>query len=220
MTPQRFGSSLLGVSALASGRHDVSPGQIILLPLLFTAGMSAVDSLDSVFMLSAYTVPARAHAASSSSDGTTLKWWKQKLPPLWERRQSRAQILNDENEMRLIMSQDQDKLLSMSVVLTVISIVVALLISITEFMGYVSNSLSPLHSVCPYSLLLCRLALEECAKCSDAAENDPGLCEFASLARCTARLSFFHPESMSDEGFYSVCSWSMVEILASYQRQL
>ncbi|GAA5980144.1 hypothetical protein JCM5350_001778 [Sporobolomyces pararoseus] len=153
--------SLLGVSALASGRHEVSPGQIILLPLLFTAGMSAVDSLDSVFMLSAYTVPARAHHSSSSSstpttktDTTATKWWKKKLPPLWERKQDRLQVLNDEKEMRLIMAQDQDKLLSMSVVLTVISIVVALLISITEFMG---------------------LALEECSKCSDAAENDPGL---------------------------------------------
>lgn len=55
---------------------------------------------------------------------------------MWERRpQDGLQILNDENEIKLIMAQDQEKLLSMSVVLTVISIVVALLISITEFMG-------------------------------------------------------------------------------------
>ncbi|KAI5475400.1 NicO-domain-containing protein [Pseudohyphozyma bogoriensis] len=45
-------------------------------------------------------------------------------------------------------------LTEMSVLLTVISIVCALLISITEFMG---------------------LALEECQKCSDQAENDSGL---------------------------------------------
>ncbi|GAA6015519.1 hypothetical protein JCM11491_004380 [Sporobolomyces phaffii] len=156
--------SLLGVSALASGRHHVSPGQIILLPLLFTAGMSAVDSLDSVFMLSAYTVPARAHARSPVDGAerdlaTNVErgpWWKRskKLPAVFERKQDRMQVLNDEHEMRLIMAQDQDKLLSMSVVLTVISIVVAFLISLTEFMG---------------------LALEECASCSDAAENDLGL---------------------------------------------
>ncbi|GAA5906459.1 HoxN/HupN/NixA family nickel/cobalt transporter [Sporobolomyces salmoneus] len=150
--------SLLGVSALASGRHDVSPGQIILLPFLFTAGMSAVDSIDSVFMLSAYTVPARSHARSqAASEGPRTRWWKKKrfgIPSIWEKRQDKLQLLNDEKEMRLIMAQDQDKLLSMSVVLTVISIVVALLISITEFMG---------------------LALEECKKCSEQAENDPGL---------------------------------------------
>ncbi|GAA5934517.1 HoxN/HupN/NixA family nickel/cobalt transporter [Sporobolomyces koalae] len=148
--------SLLGVSALASGRHDVSPGQIILLPLLFTAGMSAVDSLDSVFMLSAYTVPARSHARQQNSGANVphTNWWKKRLPALWEKKQDRLQVLNDEKELRLIMAQDQDKLLSMSVVLTVISIVVALLISITEFMG---------------------LALEECSSCADAAENDSGL---------------------------------------------
>ncbi|GAA5855553.1 hypothetical protein JCM5353_006025 [Sporobolomyces roseus] len=144
--------SLLGVSALASGRHQVAPGQIILLPLLFTAGMSAVDSLDSVFMLSAYTVPARSHAAHLTTEN--VQWWKRKLPKVWEKRESKMELLNDEKEMRILMAQDQDKLLSMSVVLTVISIVVALLISITEFMG---------------------LALEECASCSEAAENDSGL---------------------------------------------
>ncbi|GAA5879189.1 hypothetical protein JCM16303_001334 [Sporobolomyces ruberrimus] len=148
--------SLLGVSALASGRHDVSPGQIILLPLLFTAGMSAVDSLDSVFMLSAYTIPARAHAhPHKNNNSERVKWWRRKkFPNVWEKRQDKRQVLEDEKEMRFLMAQDQDKLLSMSVVLTVISIVVALLISITEFMG---------------------LALEECQSCSDAAENDSGL---------------------------------------------
>lgn len=128
----RVYSSLLGVSALASGRHQVAPGQIILLPLLFTAGMSAVDSLDSVFMLSAYTVPARSHAAPLKTTMERVRWWKRKLPSVWEKRESRMELLNDEKEMRVLMAQDQDKLLSMSVVLTVISIVVALLISIVS----------------------------------------------------------------------------------------
>ncbi|GAA6062559.1 hypothetical protein JCM10212_004120 [Sporobolomyces blumeae] len=160
--------SLLGVSALASGRHRVAAGQIILLPLLFTAGMSAVDSLDSVFMLSAYTIPQRrAHRedesssspSPSSEQGRAMNRWKwiwDRIPPFFERRDEKMQLLEgeDDKDKRMLAATDQDKLLSMSVILTVISIVVALLISITEFMG---------------------LALEECASCANAAENDAGL---------------------------------------------
>ena len=52
--------ALLGVSAIAStGTAALPPSQIILLPLLFTAGMSFVDSCDSIFMLHAYVVPSR-----------------------------------------------------------------------------------------------------------------------------------------------------------------
>lgn len=128
---------------MASGRHDVSPGQIILLPLLFTAGMSAVDSLDSVFMLSAYTIPARAHAhPHKNNNSERVKWWRRKkFPNVWEKRQDKMQVLEDEKEMRFLMAQDQDKLLSMSVVLTVISIVVALLISIVRTSVYFSLSI-------------------------------------------------------------------------------
>ena len=52
--------ALLGVSAIAStGTAALPPSQIILLSLLFTAGMSFVDSCDSIFMLHAYVVPSR-----------------------------------------------------------------------------------------------------------------------------------------------------------------
>jgi hypothetical protein len=40
---------------LHARQHHVPSREIIILPLLFTAGMTALDSLDSVFMLSAYT---------------------------------------------------------------------------------------------------------------------------------------------------------------------
>lgn len=118
--------------------------------------MSAVDSLDSVFMLSAYTVPARSHAAHLTTEN--VQWWKRKLPKVWEKRESKMELLNDEKEMRVLMAQDQDKLLSMSVVLTVISIVVALLISIVSFfLSHYSlfgdDSGNPLEADC--TLFLC-----------------------------------------------------------------
>ncbi|GAA6004137.1 hypothetical protein JCM10207_002444 [Rhodosporidiobolus poonsookiae] len=163
--------SLLGVSALAKGTHHIPSAQIILLPLLFTAGMTAVDSLDSIFMLSAYTVPQRTLAGefdylkedskSPNGEGAAAKEsWISKWRKLqiFERRPVEGEQGTDEDEAearaRRLPAADPDRLLSISVVLTVISIVVALLISITEFMG---------------------LALEKCAKCSDAAENDSGL---------------------------------------------
>ncbi|GAA5860214.1 hypothetical protein JCM1840_002824 [Sporobolomyces johnsonii] len=146
--------SLLGISALArSGSSQIPTAQIILLPLLFTAGMTAVDSLDSMFMLNAYTWPARAHQLEAKEgDGEGAKWWKRLR--VFERGEERVDEAEGAERARNLPVPDQDKLLSMSVVLTVISIVVALLISITEFMG---------------------LALEKCASCADAANNDPGL---------------------------------------------
>ncbi|BGP18064.1 hypothetical protein JCM10213_008400 [Rhodosporidiobolus nylandii] len=152
--------SLLGVSALAKGTHHIPSSTIILLPLLFTAGMSAVDSLDSIFMLSAYTVPQRSAAgelSSSSSFGESRSRWNPLNWQFFERRPVEGEEDDEdtrEDRATRLPIPDQDKLLSIQVVLTVISIVVALLISITEFMG---------------------LALEKCASCSDAAENDPGL---------------------------------------------
>ncbi|BGP49926.1 hypothetical protein JCM10450v2_005831 [Rhodotorula kratochvilovae] len=156
--------SLLGISALAgSGEHRIPPGQIILLPLLFTAGMTAVDSADSVFMLTAYTLPQRAAAREhglekgdvASREGA---WYDPRGWRFVERRPTEEEREEEVREAaeraRMLPQASEEKLLNISVVLTVISIVVALLISITEFMG---------------------LALEKCASCSDAAENDPGL---------------------------------------------
>lgn len=161
--------SLLGISALASGQHHVPSREIIILPLLFTAGMTALDSLDSVFMLSAYTMPQRVveaeHEATAGdakppkvpAAGYTWKTWIRSIrlvekKPTVEEREEELRVAAERAKM--LPHTDQDKLVNISVVLTIISIVVALIISITEFMG---------------------LALEKCASCSDAADNDPGL---------------------------------------------
>ncbi|KAK0487508.1 NicO-domain-containing protein [Armillaria novae-zelandiae] len=50
--------ALLAVSALAKKRSDgstIPPGDIVILPLLFTAGMTIIDSLDSILMLYSYS---------------------------------------------------------------------------------------------------------------------------------------------------------------------
>ncbi|ORY22758.1 high-affinity nickel-transport protein-domain-containing protein [Naematelia encephala] len=53
--------ALLGISAVATRGPDgetINHGKIVILPFLFTAGMTLVDSLDSVLMLYAYAAPA------------------------------------------------------------------------------------------------------------------------------------------------------------------
>ncbi|WVR05065.1 hypothetical protein IAU60_002077 [Kwoniella sp. DSM 27419] len=53
--------ALLAISAIAQRGPDgqsISHGKIVILPFLFTAGMSLVDSLDSILMLYAYATPS------------------------------------------------------------------------------------------------------------------------------------------------------------------
>nr|ODN81256.1 high-affinity nickel-transporter [Cryptococcus depauperatus CBS 7841] len=55
--------ALLAISAVAQRGprgESISHGKIVILPLLFTAGMSLVDSLDSILMLYAYAAPSRS----------------------------------------------------------------------------------------------------------------------------------------------------------------
>lgn len=136
---------MLGISALASGQHHVPPSQIIILPLLFTAGMTAIDSLDSIFMLSAYTMPQRVVEAEFEAEeglpsrgppaaGSWKSWIRgirlvEKRPTV-EEREEELRIAAERAKM--LPHTDQDKLVNISVVLTVISIVVALIISIVS----------------------------------------------------------------------------------------
>ncbi|WVQ71527.1 hypothetical protein IAR50_001066 [Cryptococcus sp. DSM 104548] len=55
--------ALLAISAVAQrgpNGESISHGKIVILPFLFTAGMSLVDSLDSILMLYAYACPSRS----------------------------------------------------------------------------------------------------------------------------------------------------------------
>lgn len=60
---------LLSLSAIASASLSDHPAELILLPLLFTAGMTAVDSLDGIIMVLAYCQGADALKAEG-------KGWK------------------------------------------------------------------------------------------------------------------------------------------------
>lgn len=152
-------SSLLGISALAgSGQSSIPRHHIILLPLLFTgrlsvsaslpstrltslganpttppsAGMTLVDSLDSIFMLHAYALPSSAASASTANGKASWRHLQ-----FFETEKSTDDLdggLAEDEEERLALiprlEASRDEMLDVSVVLTVISITVALLISI------------------------------------------------------------------------------------------
>lgn len=116
--------ALLGVSALAkTGTANIPTSEIILLPLLFTAGMTLVDSCDSVFMVHAYTAPDR------NGKSQARRWaLVERTPPTVN--ETRATVADLPAS-----AQPTVQLAKFSIVLTALSIIIALLISITEFMG-------------------------------------------------------------------------------------
>lgn len=82
--------------------------------------MTLVDSLDSIFMLHAYSLPEGRGKAS---------WRRIKI---FEPRAVEFDELRDEKRARMLPAANQDRLLTVSIVLTVISISIALLISIVS----------------------------------------------------------------------------------------
>lgn len=109
--------------------------------------MTAIDSLDSIFMLSAYTMPQRVVDAehhdcqarvSIMMAPPSKRNWRQWLKgvrlvekrPTVEEREEELRVAAERAKM--LPQTDQDKLVNVSVVLTVVSILVALLISIVS----------------------------------------------------------------------------------------
>ncbi|KAM0790058.1 hypothetical protein ACM66B_005386 [Microbotryomycetes sp. NB124-2] len=147
--------TLLGVSAIASS-HDVPRSEILLLPFLFTAGMTLVDSLDSVFMLNAYIVPGRHDSSEDHQfQPQRRRWWSRLrfIEPRPTPNEEADEVVATKKALALP-AANQAKLLRIQIVLTVMSIVIAFLISLVQFMS---------------------LALEKCQSCAYAAENDSGL---------------------------------------------
>ncbi|KAF9651590.1 NicO-domain-containing protein [Thelephora ganbajun] len=142
--------AILAISAIAKHGPDgkgIEPVHIIVLPLLFTAGMTLVDSLDSVLMLYSYTgFPERNFVLfvkrdepdpPSSPRGTPLVGHE---PGLDENRPEKINIRVKMNAMS-----------GLSIILTLMSILVAFSISLITIMGLIG---------------------EECRPCRGAAEDE------------------------------------------------
>ncbi|KAI0300362.1 NicO-domain-containing protein [Russula brevipes] len=171
--------ALLAASAIAKKRGDakrIPPGDIIILPLLFTVGMTLIDSIDSILMLYSYTgfpeqrfrlfEPAQenehpeqescAYREAAATRGSAVE-----LPP---RSQSGAAKVLAEDEGALVsdirkkarkeLIVKRNMMSGLSIVLTLMSIIVAFSISLITIMGLIGD---------------------RCARCTAAAEDDEGL---------------------------------------------
>lgn len=148
--------ALLAVSAIANGRAEHS-AEIIILPLLFTAGMTLVDSLDSVLMLYSYAgieiqtswaiyEKSRGHLAAS--DAEAINYGSMDSPTSGVPGSD-----HDAEAPRVVQGGKRRVISGLSIILTAMSIAVAFSISIITFMGLIG---------------------EECARCREAAETDDG----------------------------------------------
>ncbi|KAJ3514140.1 hypothetical protein NLJ89_g2553 [Agrocybe chaxingu] len=165
--------ALLGLSALAKRNADgsaIPSGQIIILPLLFTSGMTLVDSIDSILMLYSYSgFPERSFKIFTLKPSTKV------VPPPGsdEKPASREKAIEEEDRKddekidavpELVEAKDdeittQERRVKMnvmsglSIVLTLMSILVAFSISLITIMGLIG---------------------EQCGPCVAAAEADDG----------------------------------------------
>lgn len=108
---------LLSVSATASSALRDRPGELILLPLLFTAGMTAIDTIDGVVMVYAYSV-----------DALPEKKWRL----FNEDSASGTELAVDRPDVDRLRRGKTESLMDVSIFLTAVSIAVALLVSIIE----------------------------------------------------------------------------------------
>jgi len=191
--------ALLAVSVIA--KKGVPPADVIILPLLFTAGMTLLDSVDSILMLYSYTgfpergfrffEPAEASVASEerssvhqevsanaqtsgSGDGdsdqrgllvgldpaSTPQSGQSCVPVPEQNKKRQVEVVvqevdeNIRNIRRNNMTVKRNMMSGLSIVLTLMSIIVAFSISLITIMGLIGD---------------------ECANCRAAAESDRGL---------------------------------------------
>ncbi|KAI6041400.1 NicO-domain-containing protein [Pisolithus marmoratus] len=177
--------ALLALSALAQqndGDNRIRPSQVLVLPLLFTSGMTLVDSLNSVMMLYSYTgfaehswrifertIPAEEEEDGSVScdpdvdaNGTLDQTRQERITHSTQLEGTSANVIagvsasaegDGENVARKDDRAKRHTLSNLSVLLTSMSILLAFCISIIEVMGLIG---------------------QECARCQQAASATDG----------------------------------------------
>ncbi|KAH9846110.1 high-affinity nickel-transport protein-domain-containing protein [Lenzites betulinus] len=178
--------ALLAVSAIAKREPDgqqIPSGYIIILPLLFTVGMTLIDSLDSVIMLYSYAgfpernfalfesrarEPALPRAAAPSAvgprsadvsqDPDIAELTREGLEAEDEKNTEfkgdnnktgaaavvqDAGVYEDETERRRALRVKHNAMSNLSILLTIMSILVAFSISLITVMGLIGDNCSP-----------------------------------------------------------------------------
>ncbi|KAF9067737.1 high-affinity nickel-transport protein-domain-containing protein [Rhodocollybia butyracea] len=127
--------ALLAVSALAvkdSSGKAIPPSDVVILPFLFTAGMTLVDSLDSILMLYSY----------SGFPEHSIRLFEQRNSDNRDPQVSIGVEANAESDLRLATSTrvKQNAISGLSILLTLMSILVAFGIALIEIMSLIGSN--------------------------------------------------------------------------------
>lgn len=121
--------ALLGISAIQGSNH-VPVWEIMFFPFLFTAGMALVDTIDAVLMLFAYT-------------GRAMKG-----PRRDTKQDVKDTTMPDDNLPLDVSASSSPSRLHFNIALTLLSILTALIVGLTEIMGLVMNAVCKDDSTC------------------------------------------------------------------------
>ncbi|EEP75932.1 predicted protein [Uncinocarpus reesii 1704] len=119
--------ALLGISSIQAAR-GTSIWVILIFPILFTAGMCLIDTIDGALMLSLYIQPA-AHFLPSSSSSSTVS----------------APVSDTTAEPQAISRNPRDPVafLYYSIVLTCLTVIVAIVIGVLQLLTLILNAAEP-----------------------------------------------------------------------------
>ncbi|WEW57824.1 hypothetical protein PRK78_003291 [Emydomyces testavorans] len=119
--------ALLGISSIQAAK-GTGIWVILIFPILFTAGMCLIDTIDGALMLSLYIQPATHFLRSSSASSTAL-----------------APIADSTTEPQSISRNPRDPIafLYYSIVLTLLTVIVAMVIGVLQLLTLIFNVAKP-----------------------------------------------------------------------------
>jgi len=147
--------AILAISAIAkrdSNGKGIPPADVIVLPLLFTAGMTLIDSVDSILMLYSYTAfpegsftlfEKRTPEANQEEDFDELPTASGSAgsePPVVKTNVRETEDNADNATTRVALQVKQNAMSGLSIILTLMSILVAFSISLITIMGLVGDN--------------------------------------------------------------------------------
>ncbi|OJD16754.1 hypothetical protein AJ78_03092 [Emergomyces pasteurianus Ep9510] len=125
--------ALLGISSIQAAR-GTSIWVILIFPILFTAGMCLIDTIDGALMLSLYIQPAQNFLPAKSSDSSITTLSTATSPMEQRQHTSGSTVTNPSRNPR-----DPIAFLYYSIVLTSLTVIVAVVIGVLQLLTMILN---------------------------------------------------------------------------------
>ncbi|KAF8170928.1 NicO-domain-containing protein [Pholiota molesta] len=140
----RTTSQYLALAKKGSTGSSIPSSHIVILPLLFTSGMTLIDSADSILMLYSYSgFPERGFRIFSTGDKKEITDPEKNDFGLQEVPQLPSSVDEDNRSMDRDMRLKINAMSGLSILLTLMSILVAFSISLITIMSLIGDQCSP-----------------------------------------------------------------------------